>query len=271
MLRLSSRSCVFSAASPQVHLDAEPARRRLRWSDATRPEARPVSYAVSSAPSTQTRSGLCWPMITPPCVAISSGCWTLRTGSRWSPRRSICETAARRVRGHLPDVLILDLHLPNGSAVGLVRELRGSVPETQVVVLTMENSPAFVKRALDAGAVGYVLKEHADRDLVPAVLPPYEARVTSRPRSRRDSRRGAPRSRTRRPHGAGLLRARTPADRHLRLPADSSQSGFVLARACRPARSRSRANRRAGTPARPYPRAQNRCFALPYRSRDHRR
>ncbi|HUY58999.1 MAG TPA: response regulator transcription factor [Solirubrobacteraceae bacterium] len=79
------------------------------------------------------------------------------------------ETAARRAHSHLPDVLILDLHLPAGSAVGLVAELRDSLPETQVVVLTMENSPAFVKRALDAGAVGYVLKEHADRDLVPAV------------------------------------------------------------------------------------------------------
>ena len=79
------------------------------------------------------------------------------------------ETAARRVHGHLPDVLILDLHLPAGSAVGLLGELRGSVPETQVVVLTMENSRAFVKRVLDAGAAGYVLKEHADRDLLPAV------------------------------------------------------------------------------------------------------
>jgi len=33
----------------------------------------------------------------------------------------------------------------------------------------MENSPAFVERALDAGALGYVLKEYADRDLAPAV------------------------------------------------------------------------------------------------------
>jgi two-component system, NarL family, response regulator NreC len=79
------------------------------------------------------------------------------------------ETAARRVRGYLPDVLIADLHLPTGSTVGLVRELRASVPETQVVVLTMENSPAFVRQALAAGAAGYILKEHADRDLVPAV------------------------------------------------------------------------------------------------------
>lgn len=79
------------------------------------------------------------------------------------------ETAARCVHGHLPDVLILDLHLPTGWALGLVGKLRGSVPETQVVVLTMENSPAFVERALDAGALGYVLKEYADRDLAPAV------------------------------------------------------------------------------------------------------
>jgi two-component system, NarL family, response regulator NreC len=79
------------------------------------------------------------------------------------------ETAARRVYGYLPDVLILDLHLPAGSPVGLVGELRASVPETQVVMLTMENSRAFVTQALDAGAAGYVLKEHADRDLLPAV------------------------------------------------------------------------------------------------------
>jgi two-component system, NarL family, response regulator NreC len=79
------------------------------------------------------------------------------------------EAVARRVHRYLPDVLILDLHLPAGSAIGLVGELRGSVPETQVVMLTMENSRALAERALDAGAAGYVLKEHADRDLLPAV------------------------------------------------------------------------------------------------------
>jgi len=79
------------------------------------------------------------------------------------------ETATRHVHGHLPHVLIVDLHLPNGSAVATIRQLRRVVPETQIVVLTMEASPAFAKHALNAGALGYVLKEHADRDLIAAV------------------------------------------------------------------------------------------------------
>ena len=79
------------------------------------------------------------------------------------------ETAARHVQGHSPHVLILDLHLPNGSAVGMVRELRRQAPGTQIVVLTMEISPAFAKQALDACALGYGFKEHADRDLTAAV------------------------------------------------------------------------------------------------------
>lgn len=79
------------------------------------------------------------------------------------------EAVSRHVHGHLPHVLVLDLHLPNGSAMATIRELRSMLPETQIVVLTMEASPALAKQALAAGALGYVLKEHADRDLVCAV------------------------------------------------------------------------------------------------------
>lgn len=68
-----------------------------------------------------------------------------------------------------PDVLVLDLMLPDGSALDILGELRTSSPQTRVVVVTMEDAPGFAQRALAAGASGFVLKEHADEDLADAI------------------------------------------------------------------------------------------------------
>ena len=78
-------------------------------------------------------------------------------------------TAIRHVKRNLPHVLLLDLQMPNGSSIEAIRRLREEVPETQIVVATMEESPLFARRALDAGAVGYVLKDNADTELQAAV------------------------------------------------------------------------------------------------------
>ena len=78
-------------------------------------------------------------------------------------------TAIRHVKRHLPHVLLLDLQMPNGSSIEAIRRLRQEVPETQIVVATMEGSPLFARHALDAGAVGYVLKDNADEELPAAV------------------------------------------------------------------------------------------------------
>src|ERR1019366_1851778 len=58
-----------------------------------------------------------------------------------------------------PRVLILDLNMGNESALDVIPQLRTDAPETQIVVLTMQNDPAFARAALRAGAVGYVLKD----------------------------------------------------------------------------------------------------------------
>jgi two-component system response regulator NreC len=79
------------------------------------------------------------------------------------------ETTRRSVNGHHPDVLVLDLNMPGGSSLDLIPVLRERNPETQIVVLTMQEEPAFARRALSAGALGYVLKEAADAELVEAV------------------------------------------------------------------------------------------------------
>ena len=78
-------------------------------------------------------------------------------------------SVVRHVHGHVPHVLVLDLRMPNGSSVETIRRLRERVPETEIVVLTMEASPLFAQQALDAGAVGFVLKDRADSELPAAV------------------------------------------------------------------------------------------------------
>jgi len=79
-------------------------------------------------------------------------------------------TTIRHVKRHLPHVLLLDLLMPNGSSIDAIRRLRAEVPETQIVVATTEESPLFARQALDAGAIGYVLKDNADTELQTAVL-----------------------------------------------------------------------------------------------------
>ena len=79
------------------------------------------------------------------------------------------DAAARQVRGHRPNVLVLDLTMPGRPSLDLVPELRRNAPDTRVVILTMEADPALARKALAAGAAAYVLKEAADTELVEAI------------------------------------------------------------------------------------------------------
>jgi two-component system, NarL family, response regulator NreC len=79
------------------------------------------------------------------------------------------ESARRYLRGHHPDVLVLDLNMPGESSIDAIPKLRDEFPDTQIVVLTMQNEPAYARSALSAGVLGYVLKESADAELVEAI------------------------------------------------------------------------------------------------------
>jgi DNA-binding NarL/FixJ family response regulator len=113
----------------------------------------------------------------------------------------------RQVQSHLPDVLVLDLSLPEGSSIEAIRRLRERVPSVQIVVLTMEDSSVFAQQALDAGAIGFVRKDLADAELPEAVRnaargEPYcsrriAARLASLRRSSRSRAHGAERPRSR--------------------------------------------------------------------------
>ena len=80
------------------------------------------------------------------------------------------QSAIGHLRERRPDVLVLELGMPDhSSGIEALRRLRGEAQDTKIVVLTMNDDPAFARRALDNGAVGLVLKEMADSDLPTAV------------------------------------------------------------------------------------------------------
>ncbi|MDO9176388.1 MAG: response regulator transcription factor [Actinomycetota bacterium] len=75
-------------------------------------------------------------------------------------------TLARREQ---PDVFIMDLGLPDGSGITATAEVRRVSPNTRVLVLTVHDDVAYLRRAFEAGADGYMVKEAADVELVRAV------------------------------------------------------------------------------------------------------
>jgi two-component system response regulator NreC len=78
--------------------------------------------------------------------------------------------AVRYSRGHKPQVLVLDLNMPGSmTSLDAIPQVHEASPGTHVVVLTMQDDPSFARSALQAGALGYVLKEAADNELIEAV------------------------------------------------------------------------------------------------------
>jgi two-component system response regulator NreC len=77
--------------------------------------------------------------------------------------------ALRAVRGHKPDVLVLDLALRGSHALDIIPTLRSELPETAIVVLTMHDDAAVAREVLRAGALGFILKDGGGPELVRAI------------------------------------------------------------------------------------------------------
>jgi two-component system response regulator NreC len=78
-------------------------------------------------------------------------------------------SVVRHVEGDRPQVLLLDLSMPGGSSVEAIGQLREREPATQIVALTMEDDPVFAQRSFAAGAVGFVMTERSDTELLQAI------------------------------------------------------------------------------------------------------
>ena len=85
-------------------------------------------------------------------------------GEAGSGREAILE--ARSLK---PDVILMDVVMPDGNGLEVIPTLLRERPETKILVLSMQDDPRYVREAFAAGASGYVLKEAADVEVVAAV------------------------------------------------------------------------------------------------------
>ena len=69
----------------------------------------------------------------------------------------------------LPDVVIMDISMPDRNGIEATREIKQRQPEVKVLILTMHENEAYLFQSLRAGASGYMMKESADTDLIQAI------------------------------------------------------------------------------------------------------
>ncbi len=75
-----------------------------------------------------------------------------------------------------PDVLVLDISMPVMNGIETARRLTEAGSETRIVFLTVHDDPDFVREALEAGALGYVIKQRIASDLVAAIKKAHAGR-----------------------------------------------------------------------------------------------
>jgi len=123
--------------------------------------------------------------------------------------------AAQRLR---PDVIVADITMPRLNGIDALTQLRAILPDVRVVFLTMHHDAAYARRALAAGAFGFVLKHAAVEELVLALRAALQGRIFVAPSLGADLVTGDPTNPARRTDPFGAL---TPRQREvLQLLAD---------------------------------------------------
>jgi DNA-binding NarL/FixJ family response regulator len=79
------------------------------------------------------------------------------------------QTALRQVPRHAPDVILMDLQLPDGSGIECTAELKRLLPQAQIMIFTVYEDSAQIYQALAAGASGYLLKRTPPDKLIRAI------------------------------------------------------------------------------------------------------
>ena len=79
------------------------------------------------------------------------------------------DEVAAAVAEHRPDVVLLDIELPGASGLDVAATLRDTAPDTRVVVVTTFGRPGYLRRALDAGVRGFVVKDGPVEGLADAI------------------------------------------------------------------------------------------------------
>lgn len=79
------------------------------------------------------------------------------------------EEALRLIPGHKPDIVLMDIQLPNMSGIECTQQLKQLLPAVQIIMVTVYEDPDRIYKALRAGACGYLLKRCSPEELLAAV------------------------------------------------------------------------------------------------------
>ena len=77
--------------------------------------------------------------------------------------------AIRKTQIYKPDVVLMDAAMPTMNGFEAARHIMGELPSTLILMVSQFDSDAFAREALAAGAVGYILKSNASKQLIPAL------------------------------------------------------------------------------------------------------
>jgi two-component system, NarL family, response regulator NreC len=89
--------------------------------------------------------------------------------------------AVEGVRALQPDILLLDISMPETNGLTALHTLRAEAPASRIIMLTMHDDESYLREALSAGAAGYALKQAADTELLSAVRAVYQGGTYLRP------------------------------------------------------------------------------------------
>jgi DNA-binding NarL/FixJ family response regulator len=91
------------------------------------------------------------------------------------------DSALTRIPKLAPDVVIMDIQLPDGSGINCTARLKNAMPQTEILMFTINDDADHIVKALEAGASGYLLKDTSAKDILSAIS---EVRTHGAPLSR---------------------------------------------------------------------------------------
>ncbi len=90
-------------------------------------------------------------------------------GIEWTGHAMNAASCLAFLKNHLPDVILMDINLPDKSGIDLCKEVKEKYPSVFIIGLSTFNQQSFIQKMMDNGASGYVLKNATQEELITAI------------------------------------------------------------------------------------------------------